>query len=229
MKPFLNFEQIAEKVVQFCLSTKRKFIFISGNGGSGKTELSKDIFNEASKNGIANVLYMDDFVVDTELRNNAIATWDDVVNGEQKGRYTSSLEASYFLQNVKAIIYNLENGNNYYHWPKKSVDSKESHLLYADANLTIIEGVGTVFLNKDKEKSLSIFMQCDKEVEITRRIKRGKHSNEKSEEEVRIKFRERDSQYKTFIEPHIHEHDLVLESLKDFSVNVIRDNYKVIL
>jgi hypothetical protein len=72
-------------------------------------------------------------------------------------------------------------------------------------------------------------MQCSKEIEIERRIKRGRFSNEKNEDEVRNKYDERNSQYKSIIEPHISEYGLVLESIGDFSLNVIRDDYAILL
>jgi len=217
----------AEEIVQFCLSTSRKFIFLSGNGGSGKTELSKIISQEAGQYGHVNVLDMDDFVVNTQLRNSASITWDDVEKGEMTGRYTTAFEASYFLQNVKAILYNIEKGNDYYHWPKKAVDGKECRLLHGDATLTIVDGVGTVYLNKDTDTSVSIFMQCSEEIEIARRVQRGRFSNEKSEAEVRKKFAERNSQYRALIEPHMKTFGLVLESLEGYSLNIIRDDYKL--
>jgi uridine kinase len=225
-----NYEpiKVAKEIVQYCLSVGKKFIFISGNGGSGKTELSKIIYKEAVKYGHVNILDMDDFVVDTKLRNSATTTWNDIETGEQKGRYTTAFAASYFLQNIKAIIYNLENGNNYYHWPKKTKEPKECPLLYGDAILTIIEGIGTVFLDKDESNSINIFIQCSKGVELARRIKRGRFSNEKNAEEVQKKFAERNSQYKANIEPHIIEYKIVLESMGNFSLHVIRDDYKIL-
>ena len=219
--------EIAMNVVRYCLSTNKKLIFISGNGGSGKTELSKIITQEAGEHGRVNVLSMDDFVVDTQLRNGATAKWLDMKKGEQTGRFTTSLAASYFLPSVKAIIFNLEKGNNYYHWPKKAQMAEECRLLYGDAVLTIIEGVGTVFLEKDSDRSLSIFLQCQPEIEMARRVKRGKFSNEQSGLEVHKSFAERNSQYRTMVEPHKIEHGLVLESLEDFSISVIRDDDRI--
>jgi len=99
---------IAKKIVKFCISTDKKFLFISGNGGSGKTELSKIIAKEMSKYGSINLLETDDFVVDTKLRNSGTVIWEDNHKKQQKGRYTTSIEASYFLQNIKAIIYNIK-------------------------------------------------------------------------------------------------------------------------
>lgn len=219
----------AKKIAQFCLARNKKFLFISGNGGSGKTELSKIISKEASKHGHINFLNMDDFVVDTKLRNNTTITWEDPQGKKQLGRYTTSFEASYFLQNIKAIIYNIEKGNNYYHWPKKAKEPKECRLLYGDAILTIIEGVGTVFLKKNKHNSASIFLQCKKELEIDRRIKRAAFSNEKNTEEIHKKFNERNSQYKANIKPHIPEYDIVLESIKDFSLHIVRDDFDILV
>jgi len=220
-------DKVAKIIVNYCLSLNKKFIFISGNGGAGKTELSNIIYKEANKYGHANVLSTDDFIVNTKLRHAAQATWSDDEKGLQTGKYTSSLEGSYFLQNIKAIIYNIEKGNNYYHSPKKARGAKECRLLYGDAVLTIVEGVGSVFLDKQKNNSISIFMQCGEEVEITRRIKKDYFSNKKEEVEVYKKFTERNSQYKTNIEPHKIDYKIEFESLKNFSLKVIKDEYDV--
>lgn len=219
---------IGEKIVKYCINTNKKFIFISGNWGSWKTELSKIISKEVAKYGQSNVLEMDDFVVDTKLRNSSIATWEDIQNKKQTGRYTTSFEASYFLQNIKAIMYNIEKGNNYYHWPKKAKDKQECILLYWNAKLTIIEGIGTVFLEKEKSNSVSIFLSCKKELEIERRIKRAKADKEKTTEEIKKNFDERNSQYEVIIKPHISECDIILESIEDFSLNIIRDDLNIL-
>jgi uridine kinase len=218
----------AKRIVKFCISTNKKFLFISGNGSSGKTELSKVISKEATKHGQVNFLEMDDFVVDTELRNSATIIRKDIQNKKHTGRYTTSVKTSYFLQNVKAIIHNIENGNNYYHWPKKAKKKQECMLLYGDAILTIIEGVGTVFLEKEKSNSVSIFLLCKKELEIDRRIKRARADNEKTIEEVKNNFDERNSQYEVFIKSYIPDQDIILESIEDFSLNIIRDDFKIL-
>lgn len=230
MNKFKNLtpEIAAKEIVSFCHAKGRKFVFLSGNGGSGKTELSKIIANEARKYGHTNIIDMDDFVVDTKLRNSATITWVDAKYGELTGRYTTSFAASYFLQNIKAILCNLEKGNNYYHWPKKATSSNECRLLYGNAVLTIVDGMGTVFLDKNKNQSVTVFMQCSPELEIARRIKRARFSNEKNEEEVRRQFAERNSQYKAMIEPHMKEYGLVLESIEDFSLKVIRDDFGIL-
>jgi len=219
---------LAKKIIKFCISQNKKFIFIAGNGASGKTQLSKILSKEASKYGSVNILDTDDFVVNTKLRNSATAIWKDSKNKTQKGRYTTSFAESYFLQSINAIIYNLEKGNNYYHWPKKAKFSRECRLLHKDAILNIIEGVGTVFLYKNKSNSLSIFLQCRKEVEFNRRITRAEKSNEKKLKEVKKYFSERYSQYESQIKTHINEYNIILESLEDFSLKIIRDNFNIL-
>jgi uridine kinase len=219
---------IAKEIVRFCVSTHKKFLFISGNGASGKTELGKIISKEMAEHGKVNVLEMDGFVVDTTLRNNATMTWEDIQKKKQTGRYTTSCEASYFLPSIKAILHTIEKGNDYYHWTKKAKKSEESVLLHGDAVLTILEGVGTVFLEKEKSNSLSVFLFCGKELEIARRIKRARADNEKNIDEINKSFDERNSQYEAIVKPHISEYDLVLESMQDFSLYVVRDDLDVL-
>jgi uridine kinase len=217
--------RVAQAIVEHCRVAGRRLLFISGNGGAGKTELSKAIAQEAGNFGHANIIDMDDFVVDTKLRNSATASWTDITGTLQNGRYTTAFAASYFLQNIKAILYNIEMGNNYYHWPKKARIGGECRLLFGDAVVTIVDGVGTVFLDKDAARSVCIFVQCSKELEIARRIQRARFSNEKDEAAVLKNFDERNSQYKAMIEPHIVEYGLVLESLDDYSLSITRNDY----
>lgn len=225
MKKNFNANEIAQKIVSYCLEKKIKYVFISGNGGSGKTELSKVICKETQKYGTCNLIDMDEFVVDTQLRSSGRLSWIDVNSGiERTGKYTTSFAASYFLQNIKAILCNLERGNNYWHWPKKAKYNSDSIIEYkANALLTIVEGIGSVFLDKNKSNSISIFMQCTAEIEIERRIGRARFSNEQDPTAVRKSYEERNSQFEASIIPYKNEHDLTLESQEDYTILITHD------
>lgn len=231
MSTTMNFTpgQIAKKIVDYCRRTNRRFVFISGNGGSGKSELSKVIVAEASKFGHVNTLDMDDFVVDTALRKSASITWNDKDKGVQSGRYSTSFAASYFLQNIRAIVHNISCGNNYCHWPKKAKSASECRLLHSDAVLTVVEGIGTVFLERDKDNSLGLFIRCEKEIEIERRLKRKQFSNEQNLADILKNYEERNSQFEANILPYMNDYQVVLESLIDYSLDVLRDDAGLLL
>lgn len=224
----INYNDVVEKIASYCINNNIKFIYISGNGGSGKTTLSKMIKNEIEKYGVCNTIEMDDFVVDTTLRNNAVVTWIDPKTGdEHSGKYTTSFEASYFMQNIKAIICNLRRGNNYWHWPKKGKTCDDSVVEFkANAKLTIVEGISSVFLNKDNDV-LSIFLTCSKEVEIERRILRARSENEKNRDLVEKSYIVRNSQFEANILPHKNKADISMISLEDFSFKIEKDVNKI--
>lgn len=214
-------------LVDYVREEKKRFIFISGNGGSGKTELAKRIVAYASQFGHANAIDMDDFVVDTTLRKSAALEWE--VDGEKlTGRCTTSFKAAYFIQNVQAIIANVVLNNNYYHWPKKAKSIDECKLLYGDAVITVVEGIGSVFLNKSIVDSISVFIECNEDVEAKRRLQRKRFSNEQTIEDIKKDSIERNSQYKALILPHREEHDLILTSNEDYSISIVKDRFNII-
>ena len=93
--------------------------------------------------------------------------------------------------------------------------------------VTLIAARGKVF-KFNPEDSISIFMRCSKENEIERRIMRAKYSNEQNREEVERQYEERNCQFESVILPYMDQHDLILVSQKDFSLNVVEDKLSVI-
>ena len=71
----MKIEQLVHHLIEICHKNNLNKIYICGNGGSGKTTLSKRIRDEALKYGNVNVISTDDFMADTNLRKNAIVKW----------------------------------------------------------------------------------------------------------------------------------------------------------
>lgn len=146
---------------------------------------------------------MDDFIVDTTLRNNSKTSWS-LNNKQYSGQYTSCCKESYFLREVFSVLHSLKNGLDVYILPKRS----DYVLLYADADLTVVEGIGGVFLPND-ESTLKVWMFCDKETEIKRRVGRDKAL---SEAQIRKRYEERNGQFLANIEPYKKDFDLVFDT-----------------
>ena len=155
----MKVNDLAVRITDYCKNNSIKKVYICGNGGSGKTLLSRYIESTSEKYGKVNLISTDDFIVDNDLRSSAKIKWiDDGTLFE--GRYTSSNKESYFLKNIYEIIYNLEHGNNIYYFSKEDAEENKIRLLEADNFITIVEGVGTAFLNIDKTNSLALFLEC---------------------------------------------------------------------
>src|SRR5574344_35312 len=121
MKYYSN-KQIVNEVIDFCLG-KYKFIFISGNGGSGKTTLGKEFVSEINYRGLeSNYIDMDEFVLDTKMRKSGKKEWIDLNNNIKESYYSTSFKESYYLNAVEAIIYSLNDNLDCYFKTKKSGD-----------------------------------------------------------------------------------------------------------
>lgn len=224
VKTYTN-EEIAKKVIDFCLG-KYKFIFISGNGGSGKTTLAKNLVKEIESRKLnVNCIDMDDFMIDSEIRKNTKKEWIDVNGNKQVGYLGWTFMEAYHLDQLEEVINSLMNGKDSIYKPKRS---SEIITIKADFPLTIVEGVGTAFLKKEKE-SFGIFVMCDFKSEVDRRIKRSRDGEDNLlRQEVEVKAIERNEQFKTTI---LHEKDkfnLELFSQYDHSFVIKRDNYNLI-
>lgn len=209
--------ELTEKVVEYCRKNNIKKLYICGNGGAGKTTFSKMVAEKASEYGNANIISLDDFMAETELRKNAVIKWVD--NGEERAyRYTSSIPETYFLKNVYELLYNIDNGLDCFYFPRRYKEKNNMRKLYADNVLTVVEGIGTVFLEK-AENSLSVYLKCSKEEEIKRRIER---TREKGWHAIELYDEDRSSQFKVFVEPLAEQFDVVVESGENYDLTILK-------
>ena len=209
--------ELTEKVVEYCRKNNIKKLYICGNGGAGKTTFSKMVAEKAREYGNANIISLDDFMAETELRKNAVIKW--VENGEEKEyRYTSSIPETYFFKNVYELLYNIDNGLDCYYFPRRYKEKNNMRKLFADNVLTVIEGIGTVFLEK-AENSLSVYLKCSKEEEIKRRIER---TAEKQWHSIELYDENRSSQFRVFVEPLAEQFDVVVESGENYDLTILK-------
>ncbi len=213
----MKVNELVQYIIDYCKNNKFNKVYICGNGGSGKTSLSKYIEEEAKKYGNVNAISTDDFIVDTNLRNNASITWKEN-DKDYSYRYTSSNKESYFIKNIDEILYNIDNGLDCYYFPKKYKEENNIRKLYSNYFLTIIEGVGTAFLERDS-KSLSIFLKCSTENEIKRREDRLENQNRSS---IELYDEKRDSQFRTNVLIHENEFDMIIENDDNFEYKIVK-------
>ena len=217
----MKIEEITKNIIDICKKNNLNKVYICVNGCSGKTTLSKKIQEEALNYGNVNLISTDDFLVNTTLRKNGISKWIEN-EVEYTGRYTSSNYESYFWKNVYEIIYNIDHGIDCFYFPKRYKEKNNIRQLKSNYFLTIIEGVGTVFLEKDTHKSLTIFLKCNQENEAQRRKNRTEQLNR---DPIELYSEERSSQYRVNVLSHENEFDLIIENDEEFNYQII-DNKK---
>lgn len=211
---------VAKHILDFCIG-RYKFVYIWGNGWSGKSTLSQEIINKAQSHWISvNCIDTDDFMIDKQLRRSATKIRTDTHGNERHSQYTRAFPESYHLSSLESIIHTLTQWIDCFYKPKRSSNFVR---LYNSYPLTIIEWVGTAFWGQNPE-TFSLFITCNQETEIQRRIQRSRDNESSlSYEEIVQKLIERNEQFAVTILPEKHKYTIELESLSDYTLEVIRD------
>jgi myo-inositol-1(or 4)-monophosphatase len=222
----IEYNKCIENIFNFSIKSNNKFIFISGNGGSGKSTTAKHLKDIYNQNGLkANIIDTDDFVVNTSLRKNSESKYIDTKGNEYSGIYTTSLKESYCINWLNSIIYNLNNGLDCYYMHKHGNDFE---LLNSKADVTTIEGVGTLFIDKMKD-SLWIYINSDLELEVERRIERSRNNEDKlTRYQIYEKAKDRRIQLNDSNSIKLNKFDLILESKRDYNFIVKKDVYNIL-
>ena len=216
----MTLEELTTHLLRICKENNYRKIYICGNGSSGKTTLSKSLYSKASTIGICNLISLDDYLVDINIRKNSLYTLYEN-DKKYQGRYTSSCKESYDLKSVYALLYNLDNGLDTYYFPLRYQEKHNIRRLYTNYTLTILEGVGTVFLDKDANESLTILLGCSKELEIKRRSKRTKELKR----DISENFDEvRANEYRVNVLSQKDTFDLVITSDEDYKYHLVGGN-----
>lgn len=212
---------LAKKILNL-YKDKHKFIYISWNGWSGKSSFSKLVIELWKEQWISiNHIDTDDFLINSQLRKSAKKERIDNNNKKRISNYTSAFEESYNLAQLDSIIYSLEQQTDCFY--KSKYDNKYIKVDHIHP-LTIIEWIGTVFLEKNRN-ALSIWISCNEETEIQRRLKRARNGErEINYEELQQKTKERNEQLKATTLHHLSKFDIILDSSNDDILIVNKDN-----
>lgn len=214
----MELQELVDLIIDICKKNNLNKVYICGNGSSGKTTLSKALHEKASLIDRCNLISLDDYLVDINLRKNSLYTWYDGSKKHQ-GRYTSSCLESYFLKGVYEELYNIDNGLECFHLPYRYYEKDKIRKLYPNYFLTILEGVGTCFLDKDESKSLTILLKCNKTEEIKRRKQRTLELKRDASE---LYDATRDKEFSLNVLSKEDTFDLVLISDEDYHYHIVK-------
>ena len=228
MGKVIQYNDLIQNVFDFCIKTGVKFLLISGIGGSGKSTLAKEIKKCFEKNNFtANIVDTDDFVIKSDVRKQTKVDYIDSIGNEYVTSYTTSFIESYCLNSFNSTIYNLKKGVDLYHIPKDAKDESEYVLLKGNADIHIIEGVGSQFIKKPLN-SLLLYVDCDLDTEVERRIKRARNGESvKNRDNIKEKCLARRNQLNSEAMTKQSKFDLILHSQMDFSFDVKKDVFNV--
>ncbi len=210
----IEFEKAVRSLAEWINSRHEQSILrITGGGGSGKS-----VFLQALRNlvvGQVAVLSTDPYLVSSFLRR--------AVKDEHGDRLTACHPEATFLPALERDILMLRSGRDILLVPDTH---QEPEPLQAEKNV-IVEGIGAIFVPAACF-DLSIFIYCDEDVEIARRMPRDSAERGVDAAKIVADFKIRRDQFYKHVWPRRSECELVLKSRQDFSFECLSDSKNII-
>lgn len=193
---------------------KRKTVLrITGGGGAGKSVFMQAVCGLVDSRVAA--LNTDSYLVSSFLRRS--------VKDEVGERLTACHPEATFLPALERDVSMLKSGRDILLVPDSH---QKPRPLQSETNV-IIEGIGAIFVPA-VYFDLSIFVFCDEEIEMARRISRDSVKRGVDTATVVADFKIRRGQFNRHVWPRRSECELVLMSRGDFSFECLSDSKNII-
>jgi uridine kinase len=200
---------------------ERSMLAITGGGCAGKSTLAKNVYEYLGEKN-SNYLNTDNYLISPVLRKNT--KWLDLYNELflsnnelVNGRLTACCPEATFIPALERDLEMLRAG---YEFPEVDVGTN-SRSIFKKNLYNIVEGIGVSFVDFDFD--LSIFVYCDEEVELKRRLNRDFEERNIGREKIINDFRLRRTQYEVHVHPNRKKYNIIAKSLGDYSILIEKD------
>lgn len=202
---------IAKSIADWSTRQSAKTIAITGNGASGKSALADAICSTLTDG--CNLLYTDPYLVSSELRRLAGAN----------GRLTACHPEATFMPALERDMQSLRSGHGIWTVEDFGLPSQE----LPPNRLTVVEGIAAAFVSSSLIDA-SIFVYCDEDEEMRRRLERDVKVRGQVEDKIRKDFAIRRAQFEQYVWPVRSNCHMVLKSLPNYEFVVEQDSLGII-
>ncbi|MFO8016799.1 MAG: AAA family ATPase [Candidatus Woesearchaeota archaeon] len=198
--------EITEEIAQYIqkrFGNKRQNILIAvtGNGCSGKTTFCRGLMRFLPDSGI---FFLDGYYTDINERRRKGLT----------GSHPDSLRAGLLVEDLNRIKRGID-----FDKPVSEVSPEDNIKHYEPAKYNIIDGLPALLVPDTEIYDFVIFIECDDEVQIERRIGRDTAQRKRPESEIRPILNKRNEQFRRFIIPKRSKSDIILHSGRNFRLS----------
>lgn len=190
---------------------KRIVICISGHGAAGKTTFANELKNLLNPNEV-NILNTDPYIVDSQVRNNALITYE-YQNDEHRYKMTACHPAAHHLPSLERDVRMVKDGVDFY-----TIDTHyaKSERITSHKRITIVEGMSAAFIDPQLF-DLRIYFYTDGKTEFRRRANRDITERGMDMDTLRQSHHERRIQYEVFMHSYHQCFDIVVKNSEDIT------------